>query len=721
MATLYHLYPMTTLNRRLLHVAVPCKAKRGAFVPNAAIQFRKRIVFALIVVPIYNDEYSILRVFMPRFFGISIILILAVLLSGCSLSGDITPPPGSELPAPEATTISAAVSPVFPIVPPNPANGKALYDHECTQCHGEQGLGDGPQAAQLSVPVATLGLSDFARQYTPADWYNVVTAGNMEKFMPAFPNLTDRQRWDVVAYAMNLSVSQVTVSQGKALYEAKCTSCHGISGKGDGPGASTLATRPKDFTDQALMAQASTANLYQSITGGVAPDMPAYSGTMDDTQRWALAGYLQSLTYAVASANANAYPAPGGASQPTTNTYPNPSAYPYPAITQNPILTATSEVTPTVTFTGTVTVQLINGSGGDTPSNAPVTLYGFDNMQNTYSETVSTGENGVYTFTNISMPEGRVFLASTLFASGTYGSDIVTVDPATPNLNLQITIYDSTTDVSLLTTDRVHIFFDFTDPKNVQVVEVFIISNSSKQAIVAPTPKGAVVSFPLPQGYTNLQFQDGSLGDRYLEISQGFADTMTVNPGVGQYQVIFAFQMPYSRGLHFVQPMFLPTSAVVVMVPDSGIKVSSSMLQDGGTRDYQNTTYRMFKGSSLLAGSSLDFSLSGAPKQAASSLFTTGTAQNLAVGLGVFGIALVGVGIWLFLRNQRKLAFVRSAASDAIQNTLPDLGISPEDENTLMDAIIALDDQYRAGNLPQEAYLERRAELKEKLKQMEEG
>ncbi len=34
--------------------------------------------------------------------------------------------------------------------------------------------------------------------------------------------------------------------------------------------------------------------------------------------------------------------------------------------------------------------------------------------------------------------------------SGTYGSDIVTVDPATPNLNLQITVYDSTTECFII-------------------------------------------------------------------------------------------------------------------------------------------------------------------------------------------------------------------------------------------------------------------------------
>jgi mono/diheme cytochrome c family protein len=656
---------------------------------------------------------------MLKSFGTSLFFILAIVLAGCSLSGDITPPPGSELPAPEATAQTEVTSPVFPLVPPNPVNGKAIYDRECTQCHGDRGLGDGPQAAQLSVSVASLGLSDFSRQFTPAEWYNVVTDGNMEKFMPAFPNLTDRQRWDVVAYAINLSTSNITISLGKSLYESKCASCHGISGEGDGPQASKLSTQPKDLTDQAFMAQISTTGLYQLITAGITPDMPAYSTTLDDTQRWALAGYIRSLTFTAPSANPSPTPASVGNNLPTAIVYPNPNTYPYPIGTQAPIITPT-EVTQIEPLLGSVTVQLINGSGDGAPSDAPVTLYGFDDMQNTYSETISTGENGVYTFTNVLMPQGRVFLAGTTYDSGTYGSDIVTADPSTPDLDLQITVYDSTTDVSQLTTDRVHIFFDFTDPRNAQVIEVFIISNPSKQAVVSTAPDGTVVSFPLPEGYSNLQFQDGSLGDRYAEISQGFADTMTVSPGVGQYQVIFAFQMPYNRELHFVQPMFLPTSAVVVMVPDNGVKVSSSMLEAGDTRDYQNTTYRMYNGSGLLAGSSLDFHLTGTPKQAAVSLFSTGTAQNLAIGLGVFGIVLVGVGAWLFRRNQHKLAFQRTPESS--DTSVPGfvMDASPDDENTLMDAIIALDDQYHAGNLPEEAYLTRRAVLKEKLRRMEE-
>jgi mono/diheme cytochrome c family protein len=35
---------------------------------------------------------------------------------------------------------------------------------------------------------------------------------------------------------------------GKVEYESKCASCHGLSGKGDGPAARSLTTRPSDLS-----------------------------------------------------------------------------------------------------------------------------------------------------------------------------------------------------------------------------------------------------------------------------------------------------------------------------------------------------------------------------------------------------------------------------------------------------------------------------------------
>jgi len=357
-------------------------------------------------------------------------------------------------------------------------------------------------------------------------------------------------------------------------------------------------------------------------------------------------------------------------------------------------------------------VTVVNGSGGEVPEDTTVTLYAFDNMQMAFTRTLESSEDGVYTFEDIEMVAERAFLAGVDYNGGTYGSDVATADPAVPVINLQIVTYDASSDISVLTTDRLHIFFDFSDPELIQVVEVYIISNPTDQSVVSAEPGGPVVFFPLPAGYQDLQFEDGALGERYQEAPGGFVDTTSVPPGMSQYQVVFAFNLPYDRRLDFTQPVTMSTSAVVIMLPDNGVKLSGDALIDGGVRDFQGTTYRMYNGSNLSAGSELAFNMTGRPNTSGATLIGETSWQNIAIGVGGLGVVLVMVGLWLYQRNKRTTTPLDEGEEEALTADEP---ASAEDTEALMDAIIALDDQYQAGELPEDAYLQRRSELKERL------
>ena len=598
------------------------------------------------------------------------------------------------LPAVE-TQPQAISAPVFPIVPPDPDMGAPIFAEKCAPCHGSSGMGDGPQSAGLSVPVAPIGDPQLARQRTPSDWFNIVTKGNLERFMPPFSSLNDRQRWDVTTYAFSLSEDSSLVTEGEVLYQENCASCHGVSGQGDGPMASGLPASLADFSNQEFMAVKSAADLSDSIRQGAGEAMPAFSDQFSEDQIWALSAYVRSLGYVQAGDAASVEQGTDAVvpTQDTSGSEGEVSAQPtQDALVENPV--------------GSVKVSVLDDAGSLLGEEIPVTLYAFDSMQFVYSTTMTTNPEGFAIFENVDMPSGRAFLSSVDFQDVVYGSDVG--KPVTPEepVDLSITVFETTTEISQLAVDRLHIFFDFSVPDSIQVVELYIMRNLSNQTIVGTEKDGAVLNFHLPEDAANLQFQDGEIGGRYLLTEDGFADTQPIHPSE-EYQVVFAYDMPYNRRLEFNQKQELSISSAIILAPE-GIKIRGDNLTDSGLRDVQGTNYMMYSISTLPANSEIVLEISGNPKSTGTSSLPN-THTNLLIGLGALGVALVITGIWLYRRDRS--GKLEEYNDDELEDETEDLGTTEQ----IMDAIIALDDLYKAGELPEEAYQERRALLKKHL------
>jgi mono/diheme cytochrome c family protein len=618
-----------------------------------------------------------------------------LILTACSfsLAEDITPPPGAEVPF-EEPTLPPLSGPLYPIVRPDPSAGSAIYAEKCAPCHGITGLGDGEMAGQLPVPAPALGTSTLARQSTPADWYAVVTQGNLERRMPPFNSLTDRQRWDVVAYLYSLSSPSQRIIQGEALYETNCAACHGKLGDGRGPDAEALSVAATNFTDQKMMADISGEQLFQAISEGKGPDMPAFGEQLTEEERWILAAYLRSLTFAprIAVSEIPETPTPEG-----TETIAEVQASPTPE---------------NVSGIGRVEGQVVSLSGGEIPSDLTVTLHGFDQLQQTFTADSPVDGEGLFTFEDVPLPDGRAFLASTEHDSVAYNSDIVVVDPENTNMVLIIPYFETTTDTSSLTIDRLHLLFEYVDPDILRVVEMYIVSNSGDRIVVAPEEGQPVLSYSVPDGATNLQFQDGAVGERYDELAGGFGDYAVVRPGSGQHQVIYSYDLPYKDQLDFNQPIDLPVNAVIVLLPEDGIRIKGDQLNDMGTRDVQGSAYHMYSSDMIPADSELEIDISGRPRTGSIGL-TLGSNSNLLIGLFAFGFALILAGGWLYLRTRNGRSADESQELAEGEYTEGD----GEDADMLLDAILALDDQFKAGELPEDAYLKRRAELKAQIKE----
>ncbi len=679
--------------------------------------------------------------------AIWILLLLPLLLAACSLASDITPPPGYSVPA-----LPTAVPASYPLVPPDPAQGQAIFIDKCAPCHGNTGMGDGPQASGLPNPVAPIGSADLARQAKPGDWYNVVTNGQMSQYMPPFSSsLTDRQRWDVVAFVFSLSNSQPLVDEGQSIYTQNCAACHGASGRGDGPQAASAGAKVPNWSDPSRLAQFSAQDISDATNKGIAPGMPAFSGSLNADQTWAVAAYIRSLSFAgssnaIASAATQAVtgtastgaaagqtatpstaatstePAPGLSSTPSTSGTVVPAGT-SPAVTPEPSQAAGS---PTPSPVGTVVTGTVNvngkvtfNAGGGLPSGLSVTLEGYDNMSPVWSEVAPLDADGTYSFDKVPIVSGRVWLAQVLYNKVTFSSQPLhdTDIKAGQDATLDVTISAFSTDASALVAQRLHVFLDFSVADTLQVAELFIIQNPTDKAIVPANATTPSMSFELPQGASGLFFQDGQLGDgRYMQTSSGFGVADSVAPQ-GTDQVLFAYSIPYTGNKASLSiPIALPVQSAVVLVQAGGVNVSGSQITAAGTQNVQGSgTYTLYTADNLAKGSTLDLAVSGVP----ASQTSTGAAApsgggngllGVVIGLAVFGVALIGGGFWL-VRQRR----ARTQAAEVIQE--PPAPPARESPESILDAIVALDDLYQAGELPEEAYKERRAELKERLKQ----
>ena len=629
------------------------------------------------------------------------IALIALLLTACdmSLAQDVTPPPGAGQPAqPQPTS-----EPVFPAQAPDLQSGAAIYAQECAPCHGDLGLGDGSMSAQLTsqnITVPALGSTEKANTAKPADWFLMVTLGNMQKFMPPFSNkLSDQERWDVVAYALSLSTSSEQLSQGEQLFKENCADC------------------PTElFTDQERMAALSRDELVNLLSEG-GEGLPALGETLSADELHAVAVYLRTLTFGApslaakpASATATAVSAQSEAPSTGAAGTASPPAEGTPGETQQ--AEVTSEATVVTTGFGSVSGIVVNGSAGAVPSGMTVTLRGFEHSTDpntapdeVVTQTAKTNASGAFTFKDVDFPEGRIFLAEASYGGIAYQSELVISETGATGLTIpDITIYENTTDSGGLVVEQLHLSFDMAVEGGVQVFELFTISNTTNETYVFDTDGTSLPFMPLPEGATNVG----------LEISQDSApllptenDEFAIPPSDKYYSLIAYFSLPYDKSLELKQPLALPVSSALVIVPE-GIKVNSDQLTSEGIQQtQQGFNVQMYSASSLSAGSPLEITLSGKVRSASS----IDNRQTLLIGAGAFGVVLILAGVWMFFRDRGRADDDDFEESDSNEDDF-------ETAEEIMDAIVALDDLHRAKKIPDEAYLKRRAELKERLKEL---
>ncbi len=85
------------------------------------------------------------------------------------------------------------------------ARGRALFLKKCALCHGERADGNGVRRKGLSGAPANFQSSDWRASTDARRVFRIVSEGKRGTSMPAWPTLSDEEKWEVVAYVLSVA------------------------------------------------------------------------------------------------------------------------------------------------------------------------------------------------------------------------------------------------------------------------------------------------------------------------------------------------------------------------------------------------------------------------------------------------------------------------------------------------------------------------------------
>ncbi len=515
-------------------------------------------------------------------------------------------------------------------------------------------------SANLDVKPSLLGDPALASSALPSDWHLTVTQGRMERFMPPFVNLSDTQRWDVVAYALSLSVSSDQLAQGEIVYQEICTDCHGERGEALAPSV--------DLRDATLFTKTSIDDFYTVITKGVG-SMPALEGALSENERIAAAAYVRTLAFSEEIA----------AAEPASDM-----------------------------STGSVYGSIENGTAGaDLPHGLMVTFIAFDGNQLVFEKEIPVDADGLFEVQDLEIVPGRIFGALTEYQGVRYFNTAGHMLDDSLSLVLPLTVYETTTDESNLVVDRLHLIFDFSIEGVVEVSELLLMTNTGDRTIAGQDGVNDI-RVTLPKEFSNLYFADSPELMRFTEDADGFVMHEAFIPG-DAVETYFSFTLPYERSLEYQQPVDYPVEAIVILKTQGPPSISGEGLIEVGARDMGGLVMESYRMDPLDQGEILELRLSGRHPAQMDSSSTT----NLIIGAVALGLTLIALFFiwWRWAQGQ-------GSTVESEDEPAPD---EPRDREALIRAIAALDDRFEAGEIKETVYKKRREELKRALKALLEG
>jgi mono/diheme cytochrome c family protein len=218
---------------------------------------------------------------------------------------------------------------------PSIKRGKALFQENCTQCHGDKGDGKGITVNYSSPPPRNLTKGQYKLRSTPIgkiptdeDMFKTLTQGMVGTTMPGWKVLSEPDRKSLILYLKTIApkfekfmergrkhkivkvpepppLSLDSVKEGRQLYLENCSGCHGFEGRSDGEASNRIVSIssgdiwPRNLTKAWTFRRGSKRkDLFLTLrTGLYGSAMPRFSKRLlKKDQIWSIVNYVQTLS-----------------------------------------------------------------------------------------------------------------------------------------------------------------------------------------------------------------------------------------------------------------------------------------------------------------------------------------------------------------------------------------------------------------------------------------
>lgn len=512
------------------------------------------------------------------------------------------------------------------------------------------------------------------------------------------------------------------VSRGLGIYTARCATCHGLSGLGDGEQAAQAILPPTPLADPAYLASALPAAMSEIIRAGrmesgMPPFGEASSNPLSPQDRADVIAAIYALgtNYVELEAGRVALESADLADRLATVDWFNltnqgvmaslaDSGLPEETLRQVVDYARLNALDYFIEGAG-VAGQLINGSTGVPVGGVPITLELFERFNPLSTLTTTVAADGFFSFTLPTVAPDWVAFTTVNYSGLDYPSPFVRFSREAPLQEASITVYEPTSDAAVVDLQQVHLILEFSGDV-VTVNEFYGFGTNQPFIYVGPSgdPVQGTVTIALPAGAepTVLRTTQSSgnffPADDILRHGDRLQEVNAIFPGSNTLGVLVRYTLPYEDGLQISHALDYAPAQVSLIMPDVGVQLAEDPAWQGqGSQSLQGESFVSYVGT---ATDEIRFTLEGRPRSSGVTGSALQAGRNLTTELLIGSALLIGAAALagIFIRQWREAP--------------------PADPEPLLQALADLDDAYANGRIPRPTYLARRQKLKNQLLEM---